>query len=146
VKPWQGKSILIVDDSEKSLESLKALYTRLGLTVVGTAENGVEALSGIEELRPDIVSLDIIMPEMDGIECYQNIVERELTVVCVFVSCLAADPIAFEKLKEIIPEKNLGGKPATEASIEDLLDRAFGVKVAEETENPLRGLDLGIAS
>lgn len=65
--------ILIADDSMMVRRILEKFATQLKLDVVGTAANGKEALKMAEELKPDLVSLDITMPEMDGLTALQRI-------------------------------------------------------------------------
>jgi two-component system response regulator NreC len=66
--------ILIVDD-EKTVRSAlqKLLGTRLEWTVVGEAADGVEAIGKAKELRPDVVIMDVTMPEMSGLEATPQI-------------------------------------------------------------------------
>ncbi|MBQ7425279.1 MAG: response regulator [Lachnospiraceae bacterium] len=61
-------SVLIVDDSRTSRRVLKDILTRAGYEIVGEAINGKEGYEQYARLRPDIVTMDITMPEMDGIE------------------------------------------------------------------------------
>ena len=62
-------SILLVEDHTIVREGLRALLSRYdSLSVVGEACDGVEAIEKVEELRPDIVLMDIAMPRMNGIE------------------------------------------------------------------------------
>ena len=75
METWQDKKILIVDDSQLVREDLADLYSELGLKVIGGAADGVSAIEQVEKLDPDLVSLDIIMPEMDGISAYKKIKE-----------------------------------------------------------------------
>jgi len=65
--------ILIADDSMMVRRILEKFANQLKLEVVGTAVNGKEALKLAEELKPDMVSLDITMPEMDGLTAMQRI-------------------------------------------------------------------------
>lgn len=65
--------ILIADDSMMVRRILEKFANQLKLEVVGTAGNGKEALKLAEELKPDMVSLDITMPEMDGLTAMQRI-------------------------------------------------------------------------
>lgn len=65
--------VLIVDDAAFIRMQLKQLLSQNNFEVIGEAENGLEALEKIRELKPDIVTLDITMPEMDGIECMAEI-------------------------------------------------------------------------
>ncbi|QNU66138.1 response regulator [Ruminiclostridium herbifermentans] len=66
-------SILIVDDAAFIRLQLRQMLERNGYNVVGEAANGKEAIVKIKELDPDIVTLDITMPEMDGLECMEEI-------------------------------------------------------------------------
>jgi two-component system, chemotaxis family, chemotaxis protein CheY len=61
--------VLIVDDAVFIRVQLKKMLEKNDFEVVGEAPNGIVALEKIMELRPDIVTLDLTMPEMDGIEC-----------------------------------------------------------------------------
>jgi response regulator NasT len=67
--------ILIADDESLRVLSLKGQLESLGHKVIGEAANGKEALRLSEELKPDLAILDIKMPEMDGIEAAQKMME-----------------------------------------------------------------------
>ena len=62
------KSILIVDDANFMRMMLKDILTKNGYEIVGEASNGAEALQKYKELNPDLVTMDITMPDVDGIE------------------------------------------------------------------------------
>jgi len=62
-----GKRILIVDDAAFLRMQLKKIFTEAGATVVGEAANGEECIEKYEKLKPDLVTMDITMPDMDGI-------------------------------------------------------------------------------
>lgn len=84
----QGKKVLVVDDSAEQRKLMADLYRSLGCTVVGEAGDGLEALSQVDKEKPDIVSLDIIMPNMDGIECHKRLQGDYPDIKVLFVSCL----------------------------------------------------------
>jgi two-component system, chemotaxis family, chemotaxis protein CheY len=65
--------ILITDDALFMRVTLKNILTKAGYDVVGEAANGVEAVNLYTELKPDIVTMDITMPEMDGIAALKEI-------------------------------------------------------------------------
>ncbi len=67
------KNVLIVDDSRTSRRILKDILERAGYNVVYEAINGKEGVEQYRKLQPDIVTMDITMPEMDGIEALKNI-------------------------------------------------------------------------
>ncbi|GIF36073.1 chemotaxis-specific protein-glutamate methyltransferase CheB [Actinoplanes xinjiangensis] len=80
-------SVLVVDDSALMRRALKAILTAAGDFEVHTARNGVDALDQLGRVRPDVVTLDINMPEMDGLTCLAKIME-ESPVPVVMVSSL----------------------------------------------------------
>ncbi|MCG7871309.1 MAG: response regulator [Candidatus Thiodiazotropha lotti] len=67
-----GGEILVVDDEPNIVLSLEFLMKKAGYNVT-TANNGVDALSTIKQLRPDLVLLDVMMPRMDGYEVCQAV-------------------------------------------------------------------------
>jgi len=82
--------VLIVDDSATLREGLTTLCSLVSkLEVVGTAGDGVEALEAIRNLRPDVVSLDIRMPKMSGIEVLKAIRRDRLSCTPIILSGMA---------------------------------------------------------
>ena len=84
MRPWraqgprQGETmarVLIVDDVEFVIEMYKDLLRTKGHEVVGTAFNGAEALDKYGDLNPDIVIMDVLMPEMDGLSALKKLLE-----------------------------------------------------------------------
>lgn len=83
--------ILIVDDQERARLSLKALLaTRFQLIDTCEAVNGIEAIHCVEECKPDIVLMDIRMPEMDGIEA-TRIIKTKVAQIPVIVLSLYSE-------------------------------------------------------
>jgi len=82
--------ILIVDDEEKNLKLMGAILTNYGY-VFETAKNGLEALEKTKEISPDLIFLDIMMPEMDGYEVCRRLKGNPLTqhIPVVIVTALA---------------------------------------------------------
>ncbi|MDR1204488.1 MAG: response regulator [Peptococcaceae bacterium] len=68
-----AQKILIVDDAAFMRMMLKDILTKNGFEVVGEAENGLVGVEKFKELKPDLVTMDITMPEMDGITAVKNI-------------------------------------------------------------------------
>ena len=111
IQTLKGKKVLVVDDSIDQRKTVESLYREIGCVVIGEAEDGLEALDKIVELSPDIVSLDIIMPNMDGIECYEKILEKNLDVKVLFLSCLAKNSEVREVLTRKLDSSILLPKP-----------------------------------
>ena len=79
-------SVLIVDDSIIIQKKLAALLTELGHTVVGFASNGEDAVVKFSHIIPDIVTMDITMPGVDGIVATQRILEAFPSALVIMVS------------------------------------------------------------
>ena len=82
----QPLNVLIVDDSKIVCEILTGMFKELGHTIVGTAGNGEEALHKFLELRPDLVSMDITMPKVDGIAATKNILAQAPDALVIVVT------------------------------------------------------------
>jgi two-component system, chemotaxis family, protein-glutamate methylesterase/glutaminase len=80
-------SVLIVDDSALMRRALKGILTEGGDFEVHLARNGVDALEQLSRVQPDVITLDVNMPEMDGLSCLAQIMEQQPTPV-VMVSSL----------------------------------------------------------
>ena len=68
-----SQKILIVDDAAFMRMMIKEIRSKNGYTVVGEAQDGAQAVEKYKELRPDLVTMDITMPEMDGIHALKEI-------------------------------------------------------------------------
>jgi Response regulator containing CheY-like receiver domain and AraC-type DNA-binding domain len=89
-KTQRKTRVLIVDDSARLREGLTSLCElQSELEVVGTAGDGVEALEAIRNLKPDVVSLDIRMPRMSGIEVLKAIRRDRLSCMPIVLSGMA---------------------------------------------------------
>ena len=78
--------ILIVDDSKTSRRILKGILEECGHEIVGEAENGEDGYLKYKEIKPDVVTMDITMPKMDGIECLKIIKHYDENAVVVMVT------------------------------------------------------------
>jgi len=68
--------VLVVDDSLITINKVSSMLTAIGHSVIATARTGAEALAAYRESRPDIVTMDITMPDMDGVEATKRIIEE----------------------------------------------------------------------
>lgn len=118
---------LIVDDSPKVRSELRQLLGRLGWNIVGEAVNGVEALEMAEEFKPDLVTLDIIMPEMDGIECYRELRRLSYPPRCLLISVLAAEPRVVAAYGHEILGSHFLKKPVQEKDLKEKLEEVMSM-------------------
>jgi two-component system chemotaxis response regulator CheY len=80
--------VLIADDAMFIRRSISKILSSVGYEIVGEAENGKEAIDKYLELSPTIVTMDITMPVMEGIEAVEKIIEKDNTAKIVMVSAM----------------------------------------------------------
>jgi two-component system, LytTR family, response regulator LytT len=113
---------LVVDDEQLAREELCFQLSQAGgVSVAGQAANGVEAIEAIEQLRPDIVFLDIQMPGLSGFEVARHVAAKRLNSQIVFVT--AYDQYAVEAFEVNAVDYVL--KPVEKARLEQALQRAL---------------------
>lgn len=115
--------ILIVDDSIMMRKTLRTILQRAGHTVEAEAANGEQAILYYVKHRPDLVTLDITMPGMNGIEVVKRIKEIDQDANVVIVSALGQKHIVFEALQH--GAKNYILKPITEDKLLSVVDMVF---------------------
>jgi two-component system chemotaxis response regulator CheY len=84
----RGLKVLVVDDSPTTTELLKTMLKKLGHEVVGMVRTGSEALAAYQKLKPDVVTMDIVMPDMDGIEATKRILAHHAPAIIVMVTSI----------------------------------------------------------
>jgi len=109
--------LMIVDDSNIMRRRIERSQQFEELELVGTASNGVEAIEMFRKMDPDVVTMDLTMPQMDGIECIENIVKLKPAVRILVISALADKATAVEAM-----EKGANGflnKPFTDRQLNE---------------------------
>ena len=106
---------LIVDDNAAFLEAASALLERQGLTVVGVASNGADALERARELCPDVVVLDIALGTESGFDVARNLAEAEANGAKVILTSTHAQE-DFADLIDATPAVGFVAKPELSAS------------------------------
>jgi two-component system chemotaxis response regulator CheY len=111
--------LLIVDDSNIMRRRIERSQQFEALEVVGSAGNGVDALEIFKKTDPDVVTMDLTMPRMDGIECIGKIVALKPAVRILVISALADKATAVEAM-----EKGANGflnKPFTDRQLNEAI-------------------------
>ena len=91
--------VLIVDDAAFMRMMLRDILSKNGFEVVGEAENGKVAVQMYGELKPDVVTMDITMPEMDGIAAVQAIKTADPSAKVVMVSAMGQQAMVIEAIR-----------------------------------------------
>ena len=94
-----AKGILIVDDASFMRMMIKDILTKNGFEVVGEAENGVKAVEKYKELDPELVIMDITMPEMDGIQAVKEIKKINGEARVVMCSAMGQQAMVIEAIQ-----------------------------------------------
>ena len=111
--------LMIVDDSNIMRRRIERSQQFEELELVGTACNGLEAIEMFRKMDPDVVTMDLTMPQMDGIECIENIVKIKPAVRILVISALADKATAVEAM-----EKGANGflnKPFTDRQLNEAI-------------------------
>jgi two-component system chemotaxis response regulator CheY len=117
--PRRNFKLMIVDDSNIMRRRIERSQNFDELELVGTAGNGLEALELFKRTDPDVVTMDITMPQMDGIECIEKLVEIKPAIRILVISALADKATAVEAM-----EKGANGflnKPFTDRQLNDAI-------------------------
>ncbi len=93
------KTVLIVDDAAFMRMMLKDILTKNGYDVVGEAENGLEAISEYKALKPNLVLMDITMPEMDGIQSTKAIKSEFPDATIIICSAMGQQAMVVESIQ-----------------------------------------------
>ena len=94
-----AKNILICDDAAFMRMMIKDILTKNGYNVAGEAENGAKAVEKYAELKPDLVLMDITMPEMDGIEALKKIKASDSSASVIMCSAMGQQAMVIESIQ-----------------------------------------------
>lgn len=91
-------TVLVVDDNEFMRRRIGEILTGAGFAVAGEAADGVEAIALYGALKPDLVSMDLVMPDLDGVEAIRKIIDLDGFARIIVVSSLGSD----DKIEEAV--------------------------------------------
>ena len=93
-----GKRVLVTADTAFMRMTLRNVLEKNGFEVVGEAADGEESVALYQELRPDVVTMDITMPKMDGITAIKKILEIDPNAKVIVCSAMGQKPMVIEAL------------------------------------------------
>ncbi|MBB5336567.1 response regulator [Pectinatus brassicae] len=91
--------VLVVDDAAFMRMMVKDILSKNGYEIVGEAENGAVALAKYQELKPDLVTMDITMPEMDGITAVKEIKKTNPDAKIIMCSAMGQQAMVIEAIQ-----------------------------------------------
>jgi two-component system chemotaxis response regulator CheY len=115
--------VLVVDDAAFMRKMVSDALAKGGHEVVGEAGNGVEAVARFQELKPDLMTLDITMPEKDGLTALAEIVAADPSARVVMCSALGQEAKVLEAIK--LGAKDFVVKPFQPARVIEAVDKAL---------------------
>ena len=94
-----AKRVLIVDDAVVMRMMIKGILSKNGYEVVGEAQNGVEAVEKYRELGPDLVTMDMVLPELDGISAVRQIVAGDPNARIIMCTSMGQQALVVEAIQ-----------------------------------------------
>jgi len=94
-----AKNILICDDAAFMRMMIKDILTKNGYNIAGEAENGQKAVEKYNETKPDLVMMDITMPEMDGLQALKKIKETDANAKIIMCSAMGQQAMVIESIQ-----------------------------------------------
>ncbi len=122
-KKAKGKKVLIVDDANFMRHMLREILTKANYEVIGEAVNGYEAIEATDSLNPDIIIMDITMPEMDGIAATEKILAKNPDIIVIMCSAMGYHNLVLETIK--LGVSYFVAKPFQLETLTDALARLF---------------------
>lgn len=119
-----SRRILIVDDAAFMRMMIKDILTKNGYDVVGEAADGLQAVEKYSELRPDLVTMDITMPEMDGIAALKAIKSLILTLLVIMCSAMGQQAMVIDAIQA--GAKDFIVKPFQADRVIEAIQKALG--------------------
>jgi CheY-like chemotaxis protein len=119
------KTILIIDDEPDTLTYFSNLLADNGYATV-TAENGAEALELVKRSAPDLITLDITMPETSGVRCYRELREHQTwrSIPIIMITGISDDFRSFiSSRRSVPPPDGYLSKPVDEAELLAMVER-----------------------
>jgi two-component system, chemotaxis family, chemotaxis protein CheY len=115
------KTVLVVDDALFMRNLLRDIFEAAGWLVVAEAENGAQAIEHYRNFHPDLVTMDIVMPELGGIDAMKRILTDDPQAKIIICSALGQDRMVMEALKS--GAKDFIVKPFQDAKVLEVVNR-----------------------
>ncbi len=122
-------TVLIVDDALFMRKMIRGALEPLGFDIIGEAQNGEEGIKMFEQHHPDLTTLDIVMPEMDGLEVLKEIREKDSNAKVVMITAVDQREPMLKAMKLGVADFIV--KPFDENRIVSAVEKALGRKISK---------------
>ncbi|MFC4557127.1 response regulator [Virgibacillus kekensis] len=119
-----GQRILVVDDAAFMRMMIKDILNKNGFEVVGEAQDGAQAVEKYKELEPDLVTLDITMPEMDGLAALKEIKQHDSKANVIMCSAMGQQAMVIDAIQA--GAKDFIVKPFQAERVVEAIQKALG--------------------
>src|SRR5436305_14662764 len=119
-----GQTVLICDDAIFMRTMVGDILTQAGFDVVGEAETGTQAVERYQDLRPDLVTMDIVMPDMGGIDAVREIVKLDPEAKVLMCSAMGQQALVVEAIQA--GAKDFVVKPFQPSRVLEAVTRVLG--------------------
>ena len=119
-----GHRVLVCDDAIFMRTMISDILTGAGYEVVGEAETGVQAIQRYRELKPDLVTMDIVMPDMGGIDAVREIVKDDANAKILMCSAMGQQALVVEAIQA--GAKDFVVKPFQPSRVLEAVQRVLG--------------------
>lgn len=119
----QRISVMVVDDSLIAMDKLAFMVNGLGYDVVATANTGEKAIEAYREHKPDVVTMDITMPNMDGIEASRRIIQEFSDARIIMVTSHGQERMVMDALR--VGARGYVLKPVRAEKLKDIIHKVL---------------------
>lgn len=124
-------TLMVVDDSNIIRNRIERGFLNSQIQVVASAANGIEALEKFQTHRPEFVTMDLTMPQMDGLSCIKNLIAYDPSVSILVVSALSDKETALQALQ--YGARGFICKPFGEGQLIAAIERLIAIKQKSKT-------------
>ncbi|HEU4800518.1 MAG TPA: response regulator [Gemmatimonadales bacterium] len=119
-----GHSVLVCDDAIFMRTMISDILSQAGFEIVGEAESGVQAVQQYRNLRPDLVTMDIVMPDMGGIDAVREICKEDPSARILMCSAMGQQALVVEAIQA--GAKDFVVKPFQPSRVLEAVQRVLG--------------------
>ncbi|MCH9014106.1 MAG: response regulator [Gemmatimonadetes bacterium] len=117
-------TVLVCDDASFMRTMITDILTEAGFEIVGEAKNGVQAVEKYNELKPDLVTMDVVMPDKNGIDAVRDIIKSDPTAKILMCSAMGQQALMADAIQA--GAKDFVVKPFEPSRVLEAMNRIIG--------------------